>query len=82
MTKDDEKFIHPVLVKIIRKFQRMFPGSTVSVSEKNDHEMSWRNGNASWTSNSQNGMSHPVQIKQIRVSSNTNSVYDNGGFQQ
>lgn len=81
MTKDDEKYIHPLLVKIIRKCQGTPSSSTTpGASQKNDyHEMSWRaNGNVNatgmaWTTN---GHSRSSNGKPIRVG------YDNASFQE
>lgn len=79
MTKDDEKYIHPLLVKIIRKCQKVYP-STSSDLQKNEHEMSWSNGSngrTMWSSNEHGN--NITNGKQIRVGS---SSYENAGFQE
>lgn len=75
MTKDDEKYIHPLLVKIIRKLQKG-RSADLHTLQKNEHEMSWRN--------SGNGVNTPVALSSMKNSMqyrNGASGYDNNGFQ-
>ncbi|CAL8077557.1 unnamed protein product [Orchesella dallaii] len=78
MTKDDEKYIHPLMVKIIKKFRGKPTGSTVHVPPRNDHEMSWQNGNGasarSWTNDAPRSNGKPIRI-------GGQTMYDNAAFQ-
>ncbi|ODN06175.1 Sodium-coupled monocarboxylate transporter 1, partial [Orchesella cincta] len=80
MTKDDEKYIHPLVVKLIRMVQGKKPSaSTVHATRKNDHEMSWRNGNGSSAGSWNNDMPR-TNGKPIRIGGQ--SMYDNAAFQE